>query len=394
LSGCFAAAFAFPQSLPEPSIRDAPPPHTFESWSEIGRADGTVEYLVEYDSPVVSPVPVNNRVPLRVFLPEEQPGPIPVVLVLHYWGAMDLRAERSMAAELGRRGIAAAVLTLPYHLARTPAGVRSGDLAIEPDPGKMRLTMRQAVSDVRRALDFLASRPEISMSRVGIAGTSLGAVVAATAYAVDARITHGAFVVGGIDLAGIIWKSSRLTLIRDALRRKGITEDDLRAELSSVEPANLLPRSSPGPSLVVAARYDTVIPRDSTQTLVDRLFYPRVLRIATGHYGGIFVQRRLLREVATFFASEFEGETYVPPDRILAPTLRIGLKADLGLGFDLFAGIDLVRFDSRGTSFSSLVLTPRGPQVFVGVQVSEGLSLGVSAATRGLGLGLFWSSVL
>ena len=377
-----------------PPIDQAPNPIPFADWQEVSRPEGAVEYLVTFPSPVISGIAVNDEVPLRVFIPNQRTAPVPAVLVLHYWGATDLRVERTLAQELNRRGVAAAILTLPYHLARTPAGSRSGQMAIQPDPERLKATMTQAVLDTRRALDYLDTRPEIASGSRGIVGTSLGALVASTTYGVDARLSKAAFLLGGVDIAGILWSSSRVVGQREALRRRGFTEDRIRQALAPVEPANFLPRRTTGTAFVVGGLFDTVVPRRNTERLISLLPNPRVLWLDTGHYGGIFVQRRLMREVANYFATEFTGTAFEPPDRLYAPTVRIGFRLDTASGLDLGIGLDLLKFDRRGDSFASLLLTPRGPNVFVGQRFSQGLSLGLFGGTRGVGAGLLWSTVL
>ncbi|MFX9638786.1 hypothetical protein ABTO85_20010, partial [Acinetobacter baumannii] len=79
-------------------------------------------------------------------------GPVPVVVLLHYWGAPDTKVEDEIAQLLARRGIAAVAMPLPYHLGRSPMGRRSGELAIVPDPRSLNQTMTQAVLDVQRTI--------------------------------------------------------------------------------------------------------------------------------------------------------------------------------------------------------------------------------------------------
>jgi hypothetical protein len=387
-----AAAGAGAQTLPP--IDQAPRPIPFSDWHEVSRPEAGIEYLVTYPSPVLTGIPANDEVPLRVFLPTQRTGPVPVVLIMHYWGALDLRVERTLALELNRRGVAAAILTLPYHLQRTPPGYRSGQLAIQPDVEKLKGTMVQAVQDARRAVDFLRTRPEIAPNSLGVVGTSLGALVAASAYGIDARFTHAAFLLGGVDLAGILWSSTRVVGQREALRRRGYTEERLREALSPIEPANFLNRRTEGSEFVVGGLFDTVVPRRSTERLIALLPSPSVLWLDTGHYGGIFVQRRLMREVASYFATEFTGGTFEPPSRLYAPTVRIGFRLDTASGVDLGVGLDLLKFDPRGDSFATLLLTPRGPNLFIGRRFSQGLAFGAFGSTRGAGVGLFWSTVL
>jgi len=367
---------------------------TFAPWKEADQLEPGTEYLEEFPSPVASPYPANNTVPLRVFLPSNIDRPVPVVLVLHYWGANDLKNERELARELNRANIAAAVMTLPFHLTRTPPGHHSGDMAIEADPAKMVVTMTQAVLDARRSLDFLESRPEFDHSKIGLAGTSLGALVAELTYGLDSRITHVAFVLGGVDLAHIVWSSSLLVRQRDALIRKGYTEQKLRDEIQPIEPLKYLPSRIAAPALVIGGQYDTVIKQQSTQELIACLTEPKVLWLDTGHYGGIFVQRRLMREVARFFTQEFSGNAFIPPKKLYAPTIRLGLKVDTGNGFDLGVGLDLLKFDQRGDNFMTLFVTPRGPELFLGRNVSQGFSVGVIGSTHNSGAALLWSVVL
>ena len=374
-----------------------PPPVAFAPWRAVDRDDRIAEYVETFPSAFVSGVPENDTVPLRILIPADATGPVPVVLITHYLGAADLRAERALGEDLVARGVAAAILTLPYHLSRTPPGRRSGELAIVPDVPKLRGTIAQAVLDVRRSLDFLDSRPEFTKAPRGISGTSLGALVAALSYGVDPRLTHAAFILGGADYAGIVFGSSRVREQREALRRKGYNEARLREALRDVEPLTYLPREAPGTTFLISAKYDTVVPGAESEALARALGDPKRLRLDTGHYGGIFVQQKALREVARFFGDEMAGTAYVPPKRLFAPTLRVGALASAPLGFDLAAGIDVYRFDPRGDGFASLMVTARGPQAFVGRTILPGLAVGGVLRLSGrqhFGIGAFWSIVL
>ncbi len=374
-------------------ITTPPAPIQFPNWREIDENDDGTEYLETFPSAVTTPYPANNLVPLRVFVPSTK-APAPAVLIFHYWGATDIQIERTLAGELNRRGIVAAVMTLPFHMARAPAGVRSGDLALQPDPAKLMESMRQAVLDARRSLDFLATRSEVRMDKVGICGTSLGAVVTALVAAIDPRITEAGFLLGGVDIAHIIWSSSRVVGPREAMRRHGMTEDKLRALLAPIEPATYLKVHRPLSSFVIGGEFDTVVPRRSTEELIDALATKNVLWINTGHYGGVFVQRRLLREMSNYFNTEMKGQPFVPPKSLYAPTVRLGFTVDTASGLDIAIGVDLLKFDRRGNTFSSLFVTPRGPEVFIGERLGYGLSIGLTGTTHGIGAGFLWSTVL
>ncbi len=374
------------------SIADAPPRIDFEPWKVVSRDDSTTESLATFPSAYVTNYPENNQVELRIIAPNLGDEPMPVVLLLHYWGARDLKVERSLAAELCKKKIAAAIITLPYHLSRTPPGYKSGELAVQPDPRALIANSIQSVWDVRRALDCLQS--DGRFNRYAIAGTSLGAIVAELSYAVEPRFRDAAFILGGADLAHLIWNSSRIVRERDGLRRKGYTEERLRDELKTIEPSTFLKQRGQAKALVISARYDTVIPAACTAALQEALPEAKHLTVDTGHYGGLFVQRRILREVANYFSSEFANTPYTPPSRIYAPTLRIGATATSGLGFNLAAGIDLLKFEASGQTFSSLLITTRGPQLFLGRKIDSRISFGVIGSRTRVGVGFFWSTVL
>lgn len=350
-------------------------------------------YETEFPSGRPSGVATNDRVRLRVFLPTTGEGPAPLVVVLHYWGATDLGLETAWARRLAEAGIASAVLALPYHIDRTPPGERSGERAVQPDSGRLRETLAQGVADVRRALDWAETRPEIDPRRFAVAGTSLGSLVAAACFAVDDRIQAGAFVLGGADFAHVFWNSSRTVSLRDAMRNRGYTEARLREELASVEPALRLAGARARPALVVSAKFDTVVPARSTKALVDAIPGAQTIVLDTGHYGGSLVQNSILRSATEFFARTFRGEEYRAPGRLYAPTLRVGLALASERGLQVALGVDLWRAGPGGRFFASGLVTPQGAQGFVGANLGSGLAVGAMVYPKRTAPGVFWNVI-
>jgi hypothetical protein len=336
----------------------------------------------------------NNEVWVRVFYPSRATGPTPAVVILHYWGAVDQRVERNLALSLCARSIAGVLVTLPYHLQRTPPGRRSGSEAIVPDVGHLIRTMTQSVLDVRRTIDWIESRSEFDRGRAGIAGTSLGAIVGALTSGVEPRVEHAALLLGGADLAHILWQSSRVVRERDQLRRKGYTEDRLRVELEPIEPAAYLPGARLRSSFVVAARHDTVVPPAAARRLIESLDAPHVLWLDSGHYGGFLIQKQVHREVAEYFEGSFQGRRYDPPRGLSAPVIRVGVAANPATALQVVLGVDLWRANAAGDGFAAFLATPRGPQLFLGVRAEKGLAVGVAVTSERAAPGAFWSIVL
>lgn len=377
-----------------PPVTEAPPAITFASWRQTADRDGALQFEEWFPSAFASGISQNDRVPLKVYVPKAATGPVPVVLILHYWGATDLKVERALAQALASKGMASAIMTLPYHLERTPPGYRSGALAIQPDPDHLIRTMTQSVLDVRRSVDFLQSRPEFDHVKIGIAGTSLGAMVSSLAYAVEPRFKTAVFMLGGVDLAHIIWNSSRVVGERESLRRLGFTEDLLRIQLKSIEPSEYLKNRAPAPAFVVGARYDTVIPRESTEQLIHSLPNCDTLWLDTGHYGGVFVQRRLIAEVAKFIASALKSGSYTPPSHLSAPTVRLAAEFSSNSNFNIEVGLDFIKQKGPRSPVGSLMIAPRGPRVFLGQGIDRGMAAGFFFKAGSVGAGLMWSTVL
>jgi hypothetical protein len=388
-----ASTLAQSPTSPTPPSPFEVPKITFPNWSLITESEEFSEYLATFPSAFTTGYKENDKVTLRVLLPGQSVEKVPVVLILHYWGAPNLKVERSLALNLNERGLGAAILTLPYHLSRTPEGAVSGAMAVQADPTKLVATMKQAVMDVRRALDFLETRREFNRV-VGIYGTSLGAIVSSLSFAVDDRLKNAVFLLGGIDLTQMIWQSSRVANVKEELKLRGFSEESLRLKLEEVEPARYLGGKEADRTLIIRAKFDTVVPGDCTDQLIKALPKSQVLEMDTGHYGGIFIQGKLLREAANFFAAVASNKEYTPPTQIVAPTIRVGVLATLPGKADVVAGLDLLKFDQRGKSYTSLLLTPQTPVLWVGTDVARGLSFGVGLSTRRTGFGLFWSTVL
>jgi dienelactone hydrolase len=139
-----------------------------------------------------------DRVPSWLMTPRAGTRPFPVALILDGWmGTKDRwwdddtwpqggRLTKALAAE----GIAALVLDTQFH------GERASRIAFQPVEeyvcpecaNARREMVVETVVDYRRALDYLASRPDIDARRVGAIGFSMGGVMTFALSAVDDRV--------------------------------------------------------------------------------------------------------------------------------------------------------------------------------------------------------------
>ena len=174
----------------------------------------------------------------------------------------------------------------------------------------------------------------------------------------------------------------------------------MRQSISAIEPSTyLLRRRALFPderhdALAIGGRFDTVVPPYSFHQLVDALTDPTVVTLNTGHYGGIFVEKRLLSEVANYFSSWNTKTTYEAPKDIQEVTFRLTAQAVAPTGFDIGVGVDVFRTHANYEAFGTVVMTPKGLELFVAQSIGGGLAAGGLVGTNGFGFGLFWSSIL
>ena len=358
------------------------------------RQEGYVEYRVEFPSAYRSPYPANNTVYAWWLVPAERVGRVPTVVLLHSLGIRRPELEMGLARELARNGIAVFLMTLPYHMQRTPPGYGSGDLILAGDIALLREAGVQATWDVRRAVDWLQRQPEVDPDRIALVGISLGAILGATALASEPRLHSAVLILGGADLAHVLWDSILAIRARARLRRDGYTLERLREELAPIEPLNLLTPEHGEKTFVIGARFDIVVPTEDTEKLIRALGNPKVLWLNTGHFGGGLVQRPLFRLVRQHLQARFEGRNPDGNLSVLAPTLRIGAIYSAGRDFRLALGADFWRSDARGTLFVSGVLTPRGGSLFAGVRLRLGFSVGAEITPKRAYGAVFWHFVL
>ncbi|MDD5305594.1 MAG: hypothetical protein PHS14_21045, partial [Elusimicrobia bacterium] len=109
----------------------------------------------------------------------------------------------------------------------------SGQVFLARTTRQLARNFRQSVSDARRALGVLSARPEVDAKRVALFGISLGAIVGAVTWSVDARPAAAVFVMGGADFPGIALNGS---LSGPFARKMGLKAEELRAAWAGLDP--------------------------------------------------------------------------------------------------------------------------------------------------------------
>jgi dienelactone hydrolase len=295
----------------QPTVEEASVPKQFQLEAasftyELEGVTTTPRYSVSglrFASPITTPDEENNVVHGEFFSPVGFTGKRPGVVVLHILGS-DFPLSRYMAARLADRGVAALFLKLPYYGERRPKGGPTPvpRRFLSADIERTVASMRQGICDVRRGISWLASRSDIDRARLGVAGISLGGIVASIAVAVDPAAGAGVFLLAGGDLSQILWGMPETERFRKAWVGAGRTLADLKALTDPFDPLTHAHRLAGKRLLMIAGKVDEVVPPASAQALWNAAGRPRILWCDCGHYSAVGYLLPAIRETVDFLA--------------------------------------------------------------------------------------------
>jgi hypothetical protein len=248
-----------------------------------------------FPSHVRSPYAKNNTVHARYF-PVPARGNVSAasdverarrraVVVLPQWNA-DVESHVGLCALLNRINVAALRLSLPYHDRRTPEGLVRADYMVSANVGRTLQACRQAVLDVRGAVDWLI---EQGYERIGITGTSIGSCIAFLAFVHDERLRAGAYNHVSSYFGDVVWEGISTSHVRRGLET-ALTRDEVRRVWLSISPNAYIEKlmRNPRHGLFISARYDLSFPPSLSRLLFEEcerhgLAYERRL-VPWGHY--------------------------------------------------------------------------------------------------------------
>lgn len=155
----------------------------------------------------------DSRVPGYLAIPKTGSAPYPCILLIHpfdaskdcWWVNVDLPQfgkwlGKTLTESLLSSGFAVMALDAQYHGERMVNNDYEPPIAIIFQHRRMnrfREMVLQSTIDYRRAMDYLATRSEIDVDRIGALGSSLGGMMSFPLAAVDERIKAVVSCVGG-----------------------------------------------------------------------------------------------------------------------------------------------------------------------------------------------------
>jgi hypothetical protein len=266
-------------------------PLTSETGFPVTRAELTL--------PVLAPdaAPTNRVTELDCYIPDSR-RPLPVVLLFPISGG-GYFIERYFAEALYRQGLGAIIVRREHH-----PDFQSGE--------QINATIRQSVLDYRRVLDWVCSRPEFDPARIGVLGTSMGAIKAALLTGVDPRVHAAVLGLVGGNLPYILahstegsWRGGGIWKMRGKyLEEHKVTREQFFEGLQKTitwDPDRVAPAVSPRKVLLVIGLCDTVVPTKTGRELRRNLGKPETIYLLSGHYTAVLYLPYIRSQALKFF---------------------------------------------------------------------------------------------
>jgi predicted esterase len=242
----------------------------------------------------------------------------PLAILVHGWGDRSLLPCRLMAQDLSKRGIASFIVYLVFHQRRMP------DEVIERLPN---LTPQEwfegyqtSVIDVRQIVDWSRANKDINKDQIAVIGISLGGIISAISMGVDQRIGAGVILVAGGNYQSRTWLSrtepglsepeyiQSENLYGQYLRKvaeKGLDQVAPPRKSYLTDPVTFAGYLRQRPLLMLNARWDTRIPRQSTIDLWQASGKPPIKWYPTTHASIWLLYPLLLKQILNFLKSTF-----------------------------------------------------------------------------------------
>jgi pimeloyl-ACP methyl ester carboxylesterase len=276
----------------------------------------TVE--ITFPSPVKTDFSENNTVYALHYIPLRKRKGL-AIHVLHGWGAREARYEKGVCAALARNGFDSCLLSLPYHMKRTPRGAASGSHFFSTQLERSGHAFQQGVIDARCLGDLMIAEG----MKLGCFGMSMGAILLHLLMGVDERFGIGVSVLGGGNINRMVWQGLMGRAIVKFLRTRGVSKRDFYEILEDykffleeiartgeipepkwewylLDPLSYAHRNRPRRVLMFNGYFDPIIPRASVIELHQALGQPKLVWLPTEHFTTAFFRGMIVRRSLAF----------------------------------------------------------------------------------------------
>jgi hypothetical protein len=226
---------------------------------------------------------MDNTVYLKYYEPKNTEH-FPVVLVLPHSAGSSDTIEGQFCQNLAEEGIGSVIVNMSYQEKRKSSHQWLKEELKKEDLKKICQLFKQLVIETRRTIDWLEEQPQVDKQNIGIMGISLGAVIAPIVVSMDARIKSALYILGGGDIAKIVYYGNELPFLKERLVKEKLTPLQFERKYSIIDPLNYGFQAKNIPTLMYNSIFDEVIPMESTIKLWRVLNEPKIYWVPATHY--------------------------------------------------------------------------------------------------------------
>jgi hypothetical protein len=260
----------------------------------------------------------NKTLELEYYLPRKPWGkPMPAIIILPISAGAQYPLERYFARYFGRRGYAAVIV--------------HRESERDPETGEeINELLHQSIFDNMRVIDWLRTRDELDTTRIGLLGTSMGAIKGSLVVAVDPRINAAVLALAGEDLPYILSHSTEGRLRgggivghRNAyLAKHHITLEQFSERLKETitcDPQSFAPCVDPRKVLLFLGACDTIVPFKKGWELRRAMGEPDTVVMLSGHYTALLYLFYIRSTAFEFFRRHFDANNRAVTSSPLSP---------------------------------------------------------------------------
>lgn len=259
------------------------------------------DWLVRFPSPKPSGNAVNDEVAMEWYMARDaqgQPIQAPAAVIVHESGS-GMTVGRIIARALGRQGVHAFMIQLPFYGKRRHGERPTGDALIG--------ALQQGITDVRRAHDTVAAIPNVDAKRISLQGTSLGGFVTATTAGIDHSYYRVIIFLAGGDLYSVVMNGeNEAASMREDLAKAGLNESNVKSFLNTIEPLRLAHRVDASSTWLFSGKYDQVVPpRNSALFAAAAKLQPtHHIEMEVDHYSGALLLPQIIKQMRDLMTTE------------------------------------------------------------------------------------------
>ena len=247
------------------------------------RHSGVNVYNLTFPSPVKSAIPENDTVYAEYFVPSSASAgdKVPAAIVLDILDGAAVVA-RGEAVWLAQHGIASLFVHMAHYGPRRPPGSKVRMLS--PNIEQSMAAIRQTVLDCRCATSWLASRPEVDASRLGLVGTSLGSIIGANVAGAEPRLKNVCLLLPAGGLVDALYDHPKAKPYTPLLMLAG-GKNAVKKVVAPADPITYAPQLKERNLLLIAASRDDVLPPSAAKALWEACGKQRIIWFDSTHVG-------------------------------------------------------------------------------------------------------------